>query len=286
MKPAEDIKRLFEDAGLSTNPDIHEQVFADVLQAQRQTVTESPALPERWRLIMKRPITKYAIAAAIVLAVVAGFTMFRHTGNIAWAIEQSIQALGQYRAVVVEGSDTQRCWEENGSLEPRPMKMWAVANADQTRVEKYRHEANGVAVLVTNGRKTWRYDPQTNTVRIEDRPYVASECWFGPLLEQLKKGRDAGILTDWKETADQDPATGSQRIFLACAWQDRRWNGPRSVRIEFDRETKLPVRFQQWENAAWEGPATLIVQKITFYESLPDDLFEFQILPGATVVSR
>jgi len=43
------------------------------------------------------------------------------------------------------------------------------------------------------------------------------------------------------------------------------------------------VRFQQWENAVWEGPATLVGDKITFYESLPDDLFEFQIPPGATV---
>ena len=43
MKPAEDIKRLFQNAGLSTNPDIHERVFADVLQAQQQTMAESPA---------------------------------------------------------------------------------------------------------------------------------------------------------------------------------------------------------------------------------------------------
>ncbi len=235
---------------------------------------------------MRHPITKYAIAAAVVLAALVVFRVFHETSGVAWAIEQSIQALGQYRAVVVEGSDTQRCWEENGSLEPRPMKTWAVANADQTMVEKYRHEVNGVAVLVTNGRKTWRYDPQTNTVRIESRPYVASECWFGPLLEQLKKGRDAGILTDWKETTGQDPTTGRQRIFLACAWQDRRWNGPRSIRFEFDPESKLPVRFQQWENAVWEGPAALSVEKITVYESLPDELFEFQIPPGATVVSQ
>ncbi len=235
---------------------------------------------------MRHPITKYAIAAAIVLAAVVGFTVFRRTGNVAWAIEQSIQALGQYRAVLVEGSDTQRTWQEDGSLEPRPTRSWAVANAEQTMVEKYRHEVNGVAVLVTNGRQTWRYDPQTNMVHVENRPYIASECCFGPLLEQLKKGRDTGIFTDWRETTGRDPATGKQRIFLACAWQDRRWNGPRSIRLEFDRESKLPVRFQQWENAVWEGPVTLTVEKITFYESLADELFEFHIPPGATVVSR
>jgi hypothetical protein len=286
MKPADDIKKFFQSAELTTHPDIHERVFEDVLRVHQRVMATPPAQPEIGRRIMKSPVIRYGIAAVLVLAAVVGFTMFRRSGNTAWAIEQSIQALGQYRAVLVEGTDTQRCWQENGSLEPRSMKMWAVANADQTMVEKYRDEVNGVAVLVTNGRKTWRYDPQTNTVRIENRPYVASECWFGPLLEQLKKGRDAGILTRWDETIGRDPATGRPRIFLACAWQDRRWNGPRSVRIEFDRESKLPVRLQQWENTAREGPATLTVERITCYDSLPDDLFEFQIPPGAMVLEQ
>ena len=109
-------------------------------------------------------------------------------------------------------------------------------------VEKFRYEVNGAATLVTDGRKTWRYDPQTNTVRIENRPYVASECWFGSLLEQLKKAREAGIVMDWKETTGPDPATGRPRIFLACAWQDRRWNGPRSMRFEFDRDQQIEQR--------------------------------------------
>ena len=286
MKPADDIKRFLQSAGLNTRPDIHEQVFADVLRAHERMMANSPAQPEIWRRIMRRPVVRYGIAAALVLATVVGFTMFRHTGNTAWAIEQSIQALGRYRAVLVEGTDTQRVWQEDGSLEPRLNRMWAVANADQTRVEKFRDEVNGVTILVTNGRKTWRYDPQTNTVRIENRPYVASECWFGPLLEQLKNARDTGIITDWRETCGRDATTGRPRIFLACAWQDRRWNGPRSMRFEFDRESKLPVRFQQWENAVWDGPASLSVEKITFSESLPDELFEFPIPPGATVVEQ
>ncbi len=286
MKPADDIKKFFQSAGLTTHPDTHEQVFEDVLRAYQRMIANSPAQPEIGRWIMRHPVTRYGIAAVLVLAAVVGFTMFRHTGNAAWAIEQSIQALSQYRAVLVEGSDTERCWREDGSLEPRPMKTWAVANADQTMVEKYRDEVNGVAILVTNGRKTWRYDPQTNTVRIENRPYVAGECWFSSLLEQLKKGRETGIITDWKETAGPDPAPGRPRIFLACAWQDPRWNGPRSMRFEFDRESKLLVRFQQWENAAWEGPASLTGDKITCYESLPDELFEFEIPPRATVIEQ
>jgi hypothetical protein len=286
MKPADDIRKFFESAGLRTRPEVHEQIFADVLRAHQRMMTDSPALPETGRRIMRHPITRYGIAAVLVVAAVVGFTMFRHTGNAAWAIEQSIEALDRYSAVLVEGWDSERSWTEDGSLELRPTRMWAVANADQTMVEKYRFELDGVTLLTTDGHKTWKYEPQANRVTIKNRPYVASECWFGRLLEQLKNGRGTGILTDWKETCGRDPATGRPRIFLACAWQERRWNGPRSLRLEFDLESKLLVSMRQWENANWEGPPSFLGEKITYYESLPDELFEFQIPPGATVIEQ
>lgn len=287
MKPADDIRRLFENAELTTHPQTHEKVFQDVLEAQRTNPVPSPAQPERWRFVMRHPITRYSVAALIVLAAIVGLTVFKGTGNVAWAIEQSIEAVSKYRAVLVEGSDSQRSWTEDGSSEPRPSRSWAVANADQTRVEKYRMEVDGVAILVTNGTTTWRYDPESNTVRVENYPYVASELWLGSqLLEQLKEYRDAGVITQWQESYDQDVETGQPQVVVNIAWQDERWNGPRSVRLTLDRRTKLLISFEQWENAAWQGPATLVVAKITYYESLPDDLFVLDTPPGATVVEE
>jgi outer membrane lipoprotein-sorting protein len=227
------------------------------------------------------------VAAVLVLTALIGFTLFRHTGNIAWAIEQSIEALGKYRAVSTEGSACEALWTEGGSLALRPDRTWAVANADQTAVQKFRDEMDGVTVLATDGHKTWRYDPKANRVTIENRPYVASECWVGSgFLAQLKKGRDIGFFTQWEETSAKDPATGKPRVVLKVAWLEARYNGPRSVRLEFDPETKLLVSMRQWENARWEDPASLVVGKITYYESLPDDLFQLQIPPGATVIER
>jgi len=236
---------------------------------------------------MRHPITKYAIAATIVVVAIVGFSLFHGTGGVTWAIEQSIEALGKYSALLVEGSASERAWTEDGSLALRPIRMWAVADADQTVIEKYRFELDGVTMLTTDGQKTWKYEPQANRVTIKNRPYVASECWLGSgLLEQLKEARDTGIITHWEETSGKDPATGKQRVFLRVAWLDGRWNGPRSMRLEFDLESKLLVSMKQWENAHWEDPATLVAEKVTYYESLPDDLFEFPIPPGATVVEQ
>lgn len=287
MKSAEKIRRLLRSAELGTHPDVHERIFQDVLSSYEQTMAHAPAQPEIWRFVMRHSIVKYVLAAVIVLAAIVGFSLFHRTGNTAWAIEESIQALGKYNGVLVEGMDSERSWFKDGSPELRPSRMWAVANREQTMVEKARIEVDGVRVLVTNGQKTWRYDPRTNTVRIERQPYVASECWIGSrFFEQLNSFMDSGVLTRHEITYGKDPATGDPRIVLACAWLNERYNGPRSVRIELDPETKLPVSFKQWENAEWQGPPAQVVQKITYYESLPAGLFEFEIPAGATVVEQ
>ena len=54
------------------------------------------------------------------------------------------------------------------------------------------------------------------------------------------------------------------------------------MRLEFDPESKLLVSMRQWENAEWKDPPSHVAEKITYYESLPDDLFQYEIPPGVT----
>jgi len=228
MKSADNIKKFFRNAGLGINQDADEQVFADVLRARQKFRESTPAVPVNlWRIIMKSQLVKLAVAAVLVIACVTGVFVFSRTSGAAWAIEQSIEAVSQYKAVFVEGFDSEHTWIEGGSLDQRPFKAWAVANEDQTMVEKYRHELDGVPFIITNGQKTWRYNLETNTVRIEDRPYIASECWCGSqFLEQIK-GFLGEVIPNWEVTYGKDPATGKQRAFLKIAWLEERYNGPR-----------------------------------------------------------
>lgn len=287
MTSSDDIKRLFQSAELSTRPGACERVFQDVLDAYEQTITE-PSTPEKWRFTMRHLITKrYAAAAAVVLAVTIVLGFFNRTVSVSWAIEQSVAAMSRYHALFLEGSASERIWTEGGALELQPIRVWAVADANQTRIEKYRFELDGVTMLVTDGQKTWKYEPQAHRVTIKNQPYVASEFWLGSgFLEQLKKAHEAGTLTCWEETYGEEPVTGRRQVLLGVAWLDRRWNGPRSVQLVFDVKSRLLVSMKQWENADWEGPASAVVEKITFSETLPDTLFEFQIPAGATVQER
>ena len=126
----------------------------------------------------------------------------------------------------------------------------------------------------------------SNTVHIENHGYVASECWCGSeFLEQLKAAYNAGILTEWEVKYGKDPATGRERAYLTFSMPQGP-PSPRSMWIEFDVESKLPISFKQWENPDWDGPAQVVVEKITYYESLPDELFEFEIPEGAKVIEE
>jgi len=192
--------------------------------------------------------------------------------------------LSKYNAVLIEGSESYL--DEDGKLQMRTGKTWWIANEDQTKVKKERNDIDGVTILIANGQETWRYDPQTNTV-IKNRPYGMPEGWIGSrMLEQLQGFQELGIITQWDITYDKDPVTSKQRAFLTVAWLDKHYNGPRSMWFEFDVESKLVVSLKQWENANWEGPPGAVSEKITYYENLPDSLFEFEIPEGATVIEE
>jgi len=285
MNSADKIKRYFKKAELSINPETDERVFTDVLRARQKIKENRPVIPvNTWRIIMKSPLAKVTAAAALVIVCVIGVFLFSRTSGAAWAIEQSIEALSKYNAVLIEGSES--FLDEDGQLQMRTSKTWWVTNEDQTRVIKERTDIDGVTILIANGQETWRYDPQTNTV-IKNRPYGMPEGWIGSrLLEQLKTFHESGLITKWEVTYGEDPVMNKQRAYLTVAWLDKRYNGPRSMWFEFDVESKLVVSLKQWENANWEGPPRAVSEKITYYENLPDSHFEFEIPEGATVIEE
>lgn len=98
MKSAEDIKRYFQKATLSTNPDKHEAIFEKIQNAQALSTTKTPVSHRRnlRRNIMKSPITKIAAAAVIIIAVTLGLFEFIGTGDssgVVWAdVAKKIQS--------------------------------------------------------------------------------------------------------------------------------------------------------------------------------------------------
>ena len=78
MKPAENIKRMIKNLNDKTSAEMDKRVLGDVLQALEQS--QKTTTPKR-RTIMKSPVTKFAVAAVIIIAVLIGIGHFGRNGS-------------------------------------------------------------------------------------------------------------------------------------------------------------------------------------------------------------
>jgi outer membrane lipoprotein-sorting protein len=82
MKSADEMRQFFKDAGLDVHPDADEKVFEDVLGARQKTPENAPARPDNvWRITMRNPIAKLAVAAIVAVACVTGIILWTGTGS-------------------------------------------------------------------------------------------------------------------------------------------------------------------------------------------------------------
>jgi hypothetical protein len=77
MRPSDKIERLIQETNYAADPVKRKQILNDALQALRQSRQDKPAF---WRTIMMYPLTKYAVAALLVMA--AGLFNYYHTGSV------------------------------------------------------------------------------------------------------------------------------------------------------------------------------------------------------------
>ena len=70
MKPSEKIEKLLENMNVTSDPEKDQQTLDTILQAQAETKKQTPTelRPDRWRIILKKPITKYAATGLIVIS--------------------------------------------------------------------------------------------------------------------------------------------------------------------------------------------------------------------------
>lgn len=86
MKPADDIKKLFEKAKVTAGTETDSHIIGDALNAlKNRSVTRQENI---WSTIMNRRITKFAAAAVIIIAVMVGINQFGGSidgTSVAWA---------------------------------------------------------------------------------------------------------------------------------------------------------------------------------------------------------
>lgn len=239
------------------------RVLADALAAMRR---EKPRpelrLASRWRLPAR--------LAAAGLATVALLLVLTHKfSRPAWALEQAIEALQKFKAcnisLIVPGGEMFDCWAR---AEP----------SGELSAEIVMKGSSGSMVWVKQCR-TYFFNPRLNRVEVDDAKTAGFSPWLGPqLFRMIARAGDA------RTVSGTDPATGRERVVMTGSMVTT--IGPISWSVEFDRETKLPVSYTQWDNPHRRGePSTLIV-KIIYYRDLPDSVFSLTIPPHATTTPK
>jgi hypothetical protein len=262
MRPAEEIKDLLKNVPVNTNSHKDRQVLDEILYEMDQSQKTQPAAnrPNIWRIIMKNNISKIA-ATFIVIAVVLSFLVIDKFNAPVWALSDTIEALKNLNAVHVIGAfpgGTAQIW----------MRSNKTGSYSTDSVVRGSHGA----ITWTKDGSTYHYEPGQNTVYFENAITLGLSQWLGPeLMEMLSKADNTQTIRG------KDAATDRERITLICSMIDV--NGPQSWMIEFDLETKLPVALKQWQNLDRGGQPDFEAYKITYYEALPDNLFEVHI-PG------
>ncbi|MCP4611052.1 MAG: hypothetical protein GY845_20275 [Planctomycetes bacterium] len=268
----------FDDTPGPKHRDRLEQNLLSALTKQSQQI-------KIWRIIMKSQITKLTAAAVIIVAVVLSVTILDRTATPAWAIEDTVKALDQFNGIYLggvvsvpikkigRGEDLVLRDGENMSVE-----YWMQANEERTRSENYRIEAGDGTVWSVYNRMTYRYDPKGNTVQVQSGRGIEMSLWHsGDFLSKLKD-----VMQDWKVMYGKDTVTGRDYAFISFSnpSQGQSWW------LEIDLETNLPVRAKGWHNTRREGTPSMNFQRIIFFEKLPDEIFEFEIPEGATVIEE
>ena len=236
------------------------KVLADAVTAMHEA-KQHAAQPGRriWRTIMTSRASKLT-AAALVAGVVL-FALFDGFARPAWALDDAIKALKDFHAAHVVGTFP------GGTAE-----IWMRANQDRTHSTDVVVRGSQGTITWTRDGSTYHYEPSQNTVYFEHALTIGATQWLGPeLLEMLGTAENAKVIRG------KDPATGRDRVLLLCSLIDV--HGAQSWAIEFDAASRLPVTVKQWPNLERSGPPSFDAFRITYYENLPDNIFDVPV-PG------
>lgn len=244
------------------------RTLADALRAMQETRPQTAPLGrEMWRTIMTSKASRWTAAAAVV-GVALFLAFFGSFTRPAWALADAIEALKDYRAV-----------HQVGAFPGGTAEIWMRANEDKTHSTEVVVRTSHGTVTWTRDGSTYHYEPGENTVYYEHALTVGMTQWLGPELLEL-----FGAAENAKTVRGKDPATGRDRVLLMCSLIDV--HGPQSWTIEFDGVSKLPVAIKRWPNLDRSGPPSFDAFRITYYEDLPDTVFDVHIPSEAKYVEK
>lgn len=261
MKQTENLSHILRQMRVPASSKLDERVHCEIDDAVTPTPDAPLGIGQILAAILKRQSIGYTVATTLVLAFLVALVLIHSTPS-AWAMDQAVAAIKKYRGLQMSGDFT-----KDGKTVP--IELWFRAEATGNFVEASLAKVGNQAEVWTKDNKTYTYDHDDKMVYVEPGITLDLGTWPGPqFLTEISK------VKDYQAQEGDDPATGRKRVVVTCSSEGSA--GPQSLLLQFDFQTKLLVSMKIWGNSTREGTPKFDLEKILYFEDLPDSTFDFQ----------
>ncbi|HUT47112.1 MAG TPA: DUF4932 domain-containing protein [Sedimentisphaerales bacterium] len=270
MRPARDIENLIRNTPVNTNSERDKIVLDDVLNTLEKSKNEQSAAPlQIVKMFTQKGIKKLVAVSLIISAIILGFTTILYHGETTvYAIEQTVEAIGNVSVVHILGKD----WDD------KQVEIWGKVNPDTGLMDYWhvKHIDDG-RVLLSMPQNTFIYDERANTVRIQDGPSLTSVFHLGEFFQGMESMAEA---LDGKTTYCMvtNASTKENLIELKMSSSET------EIVSLIDQNTKLPLSINATRGGRF-GSSDVIkhATEIHYDDTPPEGLFDFTIPAGANV---
>lgn len=220
--------------------------------------------------LMRKRQVKFGAVAAVLGIALAVLTLDRGT-NIAWSMEQTVEAIEQIKTLYIEGTVV---WPFGAKPGVVPFRFWVQPPAENSPL-KMRGEVRN-HVMIATGDTVYECWSDTKTAQLKYGPavtdltywYKAAEMvpWVVRQMPEMIQQYAEG----WQQSVDRDPNTGKERILATCTFPPANT----SFLLIVDPGSKLIRGAKLWGNLKYDGEPYLHAQKFVYNQDLPAELFE------------
>ncbi len=229
------------------------------------------------KIIMKNFIMKLTTAAVIFLAVILSVIFLDWRVTPAWAIEQTIEVLNNMRMVHFSG------YVSYPDQPKQAFEIWAMPNSSDHSISgNFRLVEGDNHIAIANEKKNLTYVytklHEGNILYItEGLNRVCNPFPSGDLFRQFKQ-----IGENWKEIYVKNEKTGRESVIVTLIGPAV--NTARYWKLEFDVETKIPVRAGVWFNENYKGDPHFSYTSFEYSDEESEKLFQFEIPQDTQIV--
>jgi hypothetical protein len=279
MKPEDLVKKTIRESDLHVDECVHQTILADALQRLR-TVTYKPAVdcrPPLWRLIMKNPMTKIAVAGivCIILGVCCWDGPLDGTTAAFAAVKQAVESMPLVHRTLDRHRDGRHYHSET----------W-YAFETRTVVSKYLVDGRcyKISSLNYDTMENYAYDPNTDIVKRSYRTDVStnllSDSPWSIVEEHLQEFEREKATVERRQEMYEANKVDVYHFLIPQNFRDEKVEGEFVV----NHESQLPILYK---SQYWNQQGDLIyapVLRFDFPESGPNDVYDLGVPRSARMV--